>query len=89
MRILLGVCRIAIFLVLLVFALENTEALSVRFVFDTAWQAPLVVVLLCFFAGGAVLGVFSLLGTIFRLRREIASLKRIANPSTTSVGNSS
>jgi uncharacterized integral membrane protein len=45
-------------------------------VFDNEWQAPLFVVLSCFFIGGVVLGVLSLVGPVFRLRREIAKLKR-------------
>jgi uncharacterized integral membrane protein len=71
-------CRIFIFLFLLAFALKNTDPVSVRFVLDTAWQAPLVIIVLAFFAGGAALGVLSLLGTIFGLRREVSRLKREA-----------
>jgi len=76
MRALLWGCRIFIFLFLLAFALRNTEPVSVRFFFETAWQAPLIIILLAFFAGGAAVGVLSLLGTVFGLRRELASLKR-------------
>ena len=80
MRALLWGCRIFIFLFLLAFALKNTEPVSVRFFFETAWQAPMIIILLAFFAGGAALGVLSLLGTIFGLRREIARLKREMSP---------
>lgn len=76
MRVLLWSCRILIFLFLFAFAIKNTESVSVRFIFDSFWQAPLVIVLLAFFAGGALLGVLSLLGTVFGLRRELAKLKR-------------
>ncbi len=76
MRALLWGCRIFIFLFLLAFALRNTEPVSVRFFFETAWQAPLIIILLALFAGGAAVGVLSLLGTVFGLRRELASLKR-------------
>ena len=70
--------RLVIFSFLLVFALRNTEPVTLRFVLDHAWQAPLVIVLLAFFAGGAVLGAVSLVGVIFRQRREISRLKREA-----------
>jgi uncharacterized integral membrane protein len=76
MRAVLWGCRIFIFLFLLAFAIKNTETVNVRFIFDTFWQAPLIIVLLAFFAGGAVLGVLSLLGTVFSLRRELSRLKR-------------
>jgi len=79
MRALLWGCRIFIFLFLLAFALKNTELVSVRFFFDSYWQAPLIIVVLAFFAVGAALGVLSLLGTIFGLRREVSRLKREAN----------
>ena len=61
------------------FALKNTAPVSVRFFFDSFWQAPLIIVVLAFFAGGALLGVLSLMGTIFGLRREVSRLKREAN----------
>ena len=76
MRALLWASRIFIFLFLFAFAIKNTDPVSVRFFFDAAWQAPLVIVVLAFFAGGAVLGALSLLGTIFGLRREANKLRR-------------
>ena len=79
MRVLLWGCRIFIFLFLLAFALKNSDPVSVRFFFDSAWQAPLIIIVLAFFAGGAALGVLSLLGTVFGLRREVSRLRRVAN----------
>ena len=76
MRILLWCCRVFIFLFLLAFALKNTDPVSVLFFFDTSWQAPLIIVVLAFFAGGVALGVLALLGTVFGLKREISRLKR-------------
>ena len=78
MRVLLWGFRIIIFLFLLAFALKNTTPVDVYFLFDAAWQAPMIIVVLAFFAGGALLGVLSLLGTVFGLRREISRLKRAA-----------
>lgn len=89
MRILLWGFRIIIFLFLLAFALKNTTPVDVYFLFDAAWQAPMIIVVLAFFAGGALLGVLSLLGTVFGLRREIARLKRDAkNLNTANTANS-
>ena len=70
--------RLIIFSILLVFAIRNTEPATLRFVLDYAWEAPLVIVLLAFFAAGAILGMLSLVGVIFRQRREISRLKREA-----------
>jgi len=78
MRALLWIIRIFIFLFLLAFALKNTDPVSVRFFLDAAWQAPLIIIVLVFFAAGAALGALSLIGTIFGLRREVSRLKREA-----------
>lgn len=78
MRVLLWTCRAFIFLFLLAFAFKNTDLVDVRFLFDVSWQAPLIIVLLVFFAAGAVLGVLSLLGTVLGLRRELSRLKLVA-----------
>jgi uncharacterized integral membrane protein len=61
---------------LIVFAIQNTELVILRVMPGYFWEAPLVVVLLAFFAAGAVLGVLSVLGIIFRQRREVVRLKR-------------
>jgi uncharacterized integral membrane protein len=76
MRALLWASRIILFLLLFAFAIKNTEPVGVRFLLDTVWQAPLVIVLLVFFVAGATLAVLSLLGSVFGLRREVAKLKR-------------
>ena len=70
--------RLFIFSVLVVFAVQNTDPVSLHLMPGQLWEAPLVIVLLVFFIGGAVLGALSLLGVIFRQRREIARLKRMA-----------
>ncbi len=80
MKALTWALRLAIFLTLLAFALANTEPIAVHFLVGPVWQAPLVVFLLLFFAAGAVTGVLSLLGLIFRQRREISRLKRAVSP---------
>ncbi len=84
MRSLLWASRIFIFVFLLAFALKNMEPVSIFFFLDTAWQAPLIIVVLVFFAVGAALGVLSLLGTVFGLRREVSRLKREAKNSVRS-----
>ena len=70
--------RPIIFSILLVFSIRNTEPTILRFVLDYAWEAPLVIILLAFFAAGAILGMLSVVGVIYRQRREISRLKREA-----------
>jgi len=76
MRVLAWILRIILFLALFLFALKNTDVVSLRLYFDQVWQAPLILVLLVFFAGGAAMGVLATLATVFRQRREIARLRR-------------
>ncbi|WP_162888696.1 lipopolysaccharide assembly LapA domain-containing protein [Dechloromonas sp. HYN0024] len=70
--------RAIIFVFLVVFATQNTDPVSLRLLPGTIWQAPLIIALLAFLVGGVILGALSLLGTIFRQRREITRLKREA-----------
>lgn len=70
--------RLVIFAFLVVFAVQNTEPVTLKFILEHNWQAPLVIVLLVFFSGGAVLGVLSVLGVIYRQRREISRLRQQA-----------
>ena len=79
MRTLVWVVRAFIFLFLFAFALKNTDPVRVQFFLDTSWQAPLVIVVLVFFAAGAFFGALSLLGTIFGLRRDISKLRHELN----------
>ena len=76
MRVLSWTLRIILFLALFLFALKNTDTVSLRLYFDQVWQAPLILVLLVFFVAGTVIGVLATLATVFRQRREIAQLQR-------------
>ena len=77
MRVLTWAIRFALFVVLLAFAAKNTDPVTLRFYFDLAWQAPLVALLLAFFAAGVVLGLIAMSGSYFAQRREIARLQRV------------
>lgn len=76
MRALIWTIRLLIFVFLLGFAAMNSDPVSLRFFFGTQWQAPLVIVILGFFAGGTLLGALSLLGTLFQLRRTLSRTRR-------------
>jgi lipopolysaccharide assembly protein A len=78
MTVLTWALRLAIFSFLLVFAIRNTQTVTLQFILNLVWEAPLVIALLLFFVGGAVFGVLSVAGVLFRLRREISHLKREA-----------
>lgn len=76
MRYLAWFVRILLFLLLLGFAVRNTEQVTLHYYFGYEWNAPLVLVLLLFFSLGAVIGVLSCLGKLFKLRRETSSYRK-------------
>ncbi len=76
MRYLNWLSRAILFLILFGFAVKNDQPVVLRYFFGYEWQASLVLILLLFFAVGTGVGVLSVLGNIFRQRREIAMLKR-------------
>ena len=76
MRILTWAIRIALFVLLLAFAAKNTDPVTLRFYFGLVWQAPLVALLLAFFAAGVALGLMAMFGSWFAQRRELSRLQR-------------
>jgi uncharacterized integral membrane protein len=76
MRILTWAIRIALFVLLVALAAKNADPVKLRFYFDLAWEAPLVALLLAFFAAGVALGVVAMLGTTLAQRREVARLEK-------------
>ncbi|MFZ5502985.1 MAG: LapA family protein [Pseudomonadota bacterium] len=76
MRYLNWLWRVALLLALLGFAVKNEQPVALRYFLGYQWDAPLVIVLLVFFAVGALTAVLALLPNMLRQRREIARLKR-------------
>jgi uncharacterized integral membrane protein len=79
-RVVTWAIRLAVFLLLVAFAAKNADPVTVRFYFDLALEAPLVVLLLAAFAAGALFGILGLLGTLLRQRREIGALRKRLPP---------
>ena len=73
MRLIAWILRIVLFLVLFLFAMKNYEVVPLKFYFDFEWRAPLVLLLLIFFAGGMALGVLACLPRLFRQRRDLTN----------------
>lgn len=75
-RYLVWFLRIGLFVLLLGFTVRNVETVTLRYYFGYEWHAPLVLVVLLFFALGMAIGLLSCLGTIFRQRRKLAALRK-------------
>jgi len=60
MRLFIWLLRAFVFFALFAFALNNQQAVTVRWFFGLDWQAPLVIVVLLSFAAGCALGVLAM-----------------------------
>src|SRR5438128_7299281 len=61
---------ILLFLVFFGFALKNTQEVTLSFFLNYEIRGPLVLMLLGFFASGAILGVLAMTPALFRHRRN-------------------
>lgn len=76
MRYLSWILRLLLFVLLLGFALKNSDPVSVRFYLGSQWDASLALVALVFFGIGAAAGVIACFAYIYRQRREILQLRK-------------
>ncbi len=76
MRIVTWTIRLVLFVLLVAFGAKNVEPVTLRFYFDLAVDAPLILILFGAFALGALFGILALVGKIVRQKREISVLKR-------------
>ena len=76
MRYIAWVLKLAVFVLLLTLAMQNGEIVRLVLLPGVAWDAPLILFLLIFFAVGAVLGLLGAMGYSLRLHRELTRLKK-------------
>jgi len=76
MRYLTWLLRLLLFLLLLGFALKNSDPVTLQFYLGAQWQASLALVVLVFFAAGVAAGVVACFSYIYRQRREILQLRK-------------
>ena len=78
MQALVWILRFLIVVILVWFAVKNSQLVELRGLPDQSWQAPLVFVLLVVFVAGMVIGLLAWVPTVVRQRREIGRLKKTA-----------
>jgi uncharacterized integral membrane protein len=77
MKVAAWLLKLGFFLLVLWFALKNTTPVPVRFNSELVWEhVPLIVVMLICVAIGALLGALALSLPIYKMRREVAQLRR-------------
>src|SRR5512143_474775 len=75
--------KLLVFLLVLGFALKNSQSVVFYSYLGYVWQAPLIVMLGLAFVLGALTGVLALLPTLFRMRREAARKPQAVEVDTT------
>jgi putative membrane protein len=70
------VLRALLFLMIFAFALMNTQTVTLRFFLGRVWEMPMILVLLLFFALGALVGIMACVSRLLSQRREIQKLAR-------------
>lgn len=81
MKILIWLLRIALFVVLLAFAVKNDGVVVLRVFFGGEYHVPLVLLMLITFAAGVLLGATATLTRLFATRRELRQLQAQGSPS--------
>lgn len=71
--------KILLFLLLLGFAVMNSESVSLRYFLGLEWQAPLSLVILVVFAVGLLTGLLACSMRLLRGHRELRSLRKELN----------
>ena len=77
MKLIFRVIAALVFLVFFGFALKNTQEVVLSFFLGYEMRGPLVILLLAFFAAGAVLGVLAMMPMLFRHRRDLSRHKKL------------
>jgi lipopolysaccharide assembly protein A len=76
MKLISRAIAILLFLVFFGFALKNAQEVTLNFFLNYEIRGPLVLILLGFFASGAILGVLAMAPAVFRHRRNALKSKK-------------
>jgi uncharacterized integral membrane protein len=76
MRYLALFLKIVLFVLLLGFAVKNSDVVTLRYFLGYQWQSPLALVILVAFAIGLVTGLLACSWRLLRSHRELRQLRR-------------
>jgi len=76
MKVISRIVAVILFIIFFGFSLKNTDPVTLHFFMGYEFPGPLVLMLLIFFVAGIVLGVFAMLPTLFRHRRDLSQHKK-------------
>lgn len=76
MKFIFKIVAFILFAVFFGFALKNTQEVALRFFWDYEIRGPLVLLVLGFFAAGAVAGVLAMTPMLLRYHRDLSRHKK-------------
>jgi uncharacterized integral membrane protein len=76
MKLIVKIVAFVLFVVFFGFALKNTQEVALRFFWDYEIRGPLVLLVLGFFAAGAIAGVLAMTPMVFRYHRDLSKHKK-------------
>jgi putative membrane protein len=74
------IIRLCIVLILVWFAVKNSQDVTIKGLPGQVWEAPLVFILLSVFVAGVVIGLLAWVPTVVRQRRELGRLRKSVAP---------
>jgi uncharacterized integral membrane protein len=80
MRYLALILKIVLFVLLLGFAVKNSDVVTLHYFLGYEWQSPLALVILVAFAVGLVAGLLACSWRLLRSHRELRQLRRLNPP---------
>ena len=80
--------KIILFILLLGFAVKNSEVVTLRYFLGYEWQTSLALVILASFAVGLLVGLLACTWRLWRNHRELRQLRRLTSAHTTSLSKS-
>ena len=72
MKIISRIIAVILFIIFFGFALKNTDPATLHLYMGYEFRGPLVLMLLIFFIAGVEFGIFTMLPTLFRHRRDLS-----------------
>ncbi|WP_045750876.1 LapA family protein [Candidatus Methylopumilus turicensis] len=76
MRILYKILSLALFILLMGFAVKNAYPVTLLYYLGISWQAPLSLILFIALLTGIVAGLIAITPTLIKQRRELNSLRK-------------
>lgn len=76
MRIIYKILGVALFILLLGFALKNAYPVTLFYYLGLTWQAPLSLVLFITLLTGIIAGLIAIMPTLVKQRRELNKLRK-------------